>query len=66
MWSEYAKSLILFTCLCLWCSLAKMLERCVHLFVVIGSIEGDVITLQEHAQPFKENNDVDNQEVEDN
>jgi hypothetical protein len=43
-----------------------MLERCVHFFVVVGSIEGDVINLQEHAQPFKENNDIDNQEVEDN
>lgn len=65
MWSEYVKLLILFTCLCLWCSLAKMLECCVHLFVVVGSIE-DVINLQKHAQPIKENNDVDNEKVEDN
>jgi len=33
---------------------------------VVGSIEGDFIKLQEHAQPFKENNDVNNEEVEDN
>jgi hypothetical protein len=43
-----------------------MLEHCDHLFIVVGSIEGDVDNLQEHAQPFKGNNDVDNQEVEDN
>jgi hypothetical protein len=42
-----------------------MLECCVHLFVVVGSIE-DVINLQKHAQPIKENNDVDNEKVEDN
>jgi hypothetical protein len=43
-----------------------MLEHRVHLFVVVGSIEGDDINLHEHAQPFKDNNDVDNQDVEDN